>query len=59
MALDILTYISKLKDDEGVDIEEISNKLGYPKEKVQQILNQAKRKRSHGEVPSQKGYKGF
>ena len=45
MALDVLTYISKLKDDEGVDTEEISNKLGYPKEKVQQILNQANRKR--------------
>jgi hypothetical protein len=57
MTLDILTYISNLKD-EDVDVEDISNKLGYPKEKVEQILSQAKRKRSHGEVSSQKGHKG-
>ena len=39
ITLDILTYISKLGDEEKVDAEKISDALGYKKEKVEEVLS--------------------
>ncbi|MHC4190204.1 MAG: AAA family ATPase [Planctomycetota bacterium] len=45
MTLDVLQYIDKLSDEEPIDTQEISDKFGYPKEKVEEILKEAARKK--------------
>ena len=45
MAIDILSYIEKLRDEEKIDAQKISKELGYKKEKVQEILKEITKKR--------------
>jgi len=40
MALDILSYINKLGDEEKIDAQKISNELGYEKGKVREVLKE-------------------
>ncbi|MGA9349296.1 MAG: AAA family ATPase [Anaerolineae bacterium] len=40
ITLDILSYIGKIRDEEGIDAQRISNDLGYEKEKVEAILEE-------------------
>jgi AAA15 family ATPase/GTPase len=41
MTLDVLNYISNLADEEKIDAQKIADKLGYKKERVQEILMKA------------------
>ncbi len=45
ITLDILGYIRKLGEEERVDVQKISDELGYKKEKVEEILNKILTKR--------------
>lgn len=45
MTLDVLNYINGLTDEQQIDVQEIADKLGYQKEKVQEILKQSARKK--------------
>ena len=44
MTLDILRYISELGDEEKVNAEMIAEALGYPREKVEEILREIVKK---------------
>jgi len=45
MTLDVLQYVDNLSDEKTIDTQEISDKFGYPKEKVEEILKEAVRKK--------------
>lgn len=55
MTLDILRHISKLDDEQIIDSRFISSELGYPEEKVQEVLELISKKK----VDTQDSSKGW
>jgi len=44
ITLDVLNYINGLGDEEKVDAQKISDKLGYKKEKVEEVISKILRR---------------
>jgi len=45
MTLDVLNYINNFTDEKMIDAQEISNALGYPQGKIQEVLKRITRKK--------------